>query len=237
MVEKIIVNPSEVRGLGDILEVKSTSDFTLYGSTLSSGTDTVYGATQNVMTLTPKQYNVSFKSATYTTSSSNVNVQVSVLDGTTPVGSGTVYVTGCGGSGSGNIGFDVQTGTYFANVTVTGITGSGTLTANYKGSKATATLTYSQVTYTLQFSQDTYTVAMLDGVTVSCTLTNGGTPMSGETITFTYDGTFGPETVTATTNVSGVATKWFEYFDFGTFPVTVTATYQGVTATCSVVEG
>ena len=51
MVEKIIVNPSEVRGLGDILEVKSTSDFTLYGATLSSGTDTVYGATGNVFVL------------------------------------------------------------------------------------------------------------------------------------------------------------------------------------------
>ena len=236
MVEKIIVNPSEVRGLGDIVSPKSASDFSVYSEDYKvvEGTDTVYGAETGVFELRSK-YDVSFKSATYTTSSSNVNVQVSALQGTTPVGSGTVYVTGCGGSGSGNIGYDVQTHTYFANVTVTGITGSGTLTATYKGATATATLTYSPVTYALQFSQDTYTLDMMSGVTVSCTLTDGGTPMSGETITFTYDGAFGPDTVTATTNSNGVASHHFDGWDIN--PGTLTATYQGVTATCTIVEG
>ena len=51
MVEKIIVNPSSVRGLGDILDVKGVSDYSLYGSTLSSGTDTVNGATKNIIVM------------------------------------------------------------------------------------------------------------------------------------------------------------------------------------------
>ena len=77
---------------------------------------------------------------------------------------------------------------------------------------------------------------MLDGVTVSCTLTDDGTPLSGETVTFSWEFFGGTNTVTATTNSSGVATQSFEYFDFESFPVTVTATYSGVTATCTIVE-
>lgn len=51
MVEKIIVNPNEVRGLGDIVSPKSDTDFIEYASSVTEGTDTVYGATEKVFSL------------------------------------------------------------------------------------------------------------------------------------------------------------------------------------------
>ena len=233
MVEKIIVNPQGVRGLGDIITPKTSTDFSLYGTDykIIESTDTVYGTEASVFKMKSK-YNVSFNSESYTTHNSLLQVQVTVLYGTIPPLPGnTVTVTGCGGTGTGTIDDNGV-----ATINVTGITRSGTLTATYKNAKATATVTYEPVSYSLAFSQSTYTVPLGDTVTVSCTLTNGGTPMSGETVTFTYEGYLGPESVTATTNSSGVATYTFDYFSISFYPTTVTATYQGVTAICTLEE-
>lgn len=52
MVEKIIVSPDSIRGLGNIVAPKLTSDYELVDCTLSSGTDTVNGVTVTVYTLT-----------------------------------------------------------------------------------------------------------------------------------------------------------------------------------------
>ena len=41
--EKLIINPSEVRGLGDIVSPKSVQDFNVFDSELVSSTDTTYG--------------------------------------------------------------------------------------------------------------------------------------------------------------------------------------------------
>ena len=49
--DRITVQPMEVRGLGDIVSPKSASDFEEYLGTLSSGTDTVNGASMTVYTL------------------------------------------------------------------------------------------------------------------------------------------------------------------------------------------
>ncbi len=80
---------------------------------------------------------------------------------------------------------------------------------------------------------------MMDGCTVSCTLKNGNTPMSGETITLSYTDLLGPVAINVITTSSGVVTYHYESYDFGlgVLPVTLTATYQGVTATCTIVEG
>ena len=43
MVEKIVIIPEEVRGLGDIVSSKSSSDFMMYNGKLSSSTDEDYG--------------------------------------------------------------------------------------------------------------------------------------------------------------------------------------------------
>ena len=89
--------------------------------------------------------------------------------------------------------------------------------------------------YSLAFSQDTYIIDFL-GCTVSCTLTDDGTPLSGETVTFSWESLGSTSTATATTNSSGVATQGFDYFDFDSFPTTVTATYNTASATCTITD-
>ena len=84
----------------------------------------------------------------------------------------------------------------------------------------------------LVFSQDSYQADEFGTAEVSCTLTEGGTPISGETITFTWDPGFGTQTETGTTNANGVANANIWFLDFWT--CTVTATYENVTATCTV---
>ena len=50
MVDKITVNPGEVRGAGNIVSHKSLSDFSCYASKLSAGTESVNGANMTVYT-------------------------------------------------------------------------------------------------------------------------------------------------------------------------------------------
>ena len=50
MVDKITVNPGEVRGAGNIVSPKSLSDFSCYASKLSAGTESVNGANMTVYT-------------------------------------------------------------------------------------------------------------------------------------------------------------------------------------------
>ena len=59
MVEKIIVNPEKVRGLGDIVSPKTANDFELYNSEISVEEDTVYGSTMNVFLLEPQKIQTS----------------------------------------------------------------------------------------------------------------------------------------------------------------------------------
>lgn len=51
MVEKIIINPNKVRGYGNIMSPHSSSDYEVYMSSISSGTDTVNGQTMTVYEL------------------------------------------------------------------------------------------------------------------------------------------------------------------------------------------
>ena len=51
MVEKIIINPEEVRGLGNIMSPHSSSDYEVYMSSITTGTDTVHGQTMTVYEL------------------------------------------------------------------------------------------------------------------------------------------------------------------------------------------
>ena len=195
MVEKIIVNPSEVRGLGDILEVKSTSDFTLYGATLSSGTDTVYGASSSVFVLNSTNshdYSLSFGSASYTATGGSCTVTVTLTDDSTPVENATISVTGgTGGSGSGT-----TNSSGVASINVTGITASGNLTASFSGVTATASVTYvsylfyddCSVDNTSQYS----TNVRIGSVTNNATLTFDSTETAYyTTITTTQDSWYG----------------------------------------------
>ncbi len=96
----------------------------------------------------------------------------------------------------------------------------------------TCTVTVPAPSYSLAFSQSTY-YADFGDVAVSCTLTSGGTPVSGATVTFTYTNTLGPQTTTATTNANGVANKYLYCEGMETI---VTATYGTATATCTVIN-
>ena len=141
MVEKIIVNPSSVRGLGDILEAKATSDYTLYGSTLTTGTDTVNGATVDVMVLgstNSHDYSLAFGSNSYTATGGACTVTVTLLDDSTPVQNATITVTG----GTGGTGTGTTNSSGVATINVTGVTASGTLTATFQSVTATASVTY-----------------------------------------------------------------------------------------------
>ena len=228
MVEKIIVNPNKIRGYGNIHEATSASEWSIHGCNLTKTTDTVDGATTDVFQLSPKTYTLSFNSASYTTNDGTLSLSVSVIDGVTPVIGATVTVTGGGGSGTGttnNIGN--------ASITVTGITESGTLTATYETSHATATVTYQTTNYSLAFSQSTYYIPFLEeGVNVSCTLTDNGTPVSGQTITFNWRESGISQSTTATTNSNGVATTFIE-----TYGTTLTAIYQTASASCTIEAG
>ena len=232
MVEKIIVNPESIRGYGNIITPKTASDFTSSSIDYKvvKTTDTVYGTETTVYGI-ESAYTVSFDSASYTTSTESLNLQVTVLKSTAPVYNATVTVTGGGGSGTATTNI-----LGVAYITVTGITESGTLTATYKNAKATAPVTYEQASYSLAFSQDTYTYDFMDpAVTVSCTLKNGNTPLSGETITFTYQGSLGHISFTKVTDSNGI-TSFTIYGDEMAAP-TLTATYHGVTTTCTIEEG
>jgi len=52
MVEKIIINPTKVRGYGNIMNQHSTTDYTNYACTLTEETDTVNGAETTVNKIT-----------------------------------------------------------------------------------------------------------------------------------------------------------------------------------------
>lgn len=233
MVEKITVNPESIRAYGNVMMSKSASDYDAYGSTVTKTTDTVYGATEEVFSMSPPVYTLTFDSASYTTGTGSVTVQVTLKKDGVNQYDKTITVTG-GGGGTGT-GTTIFNGV--ATITVTGITESGTLTATYKTGKATAPVTYEQSSYSLAFSQSTYTLDMFGEADVSCTLKNGNTPMSGQTITFSWEGVFGPQSATATTNSSGVAALPFSDSSFSSLPATVTATYSGATATCTIESG
>ena len=50
--EKIIVQPAKVRGLGNIVDIKTVNDFTPYDSKITSASETINGVTTTVYTLT-----------------------------------------------------------------------------------------------------------------------------------------------------------------------------------------
>ena len=143
MVEKIIINPNKVRGYGNIMMSHSSSDYELEDCTISTGTDTVNGATETVYTLTSTashSYSLSFGSASYTAVGGACTVTVTLTDGGVAVNNATISVSG----GSGGSGTGTTNSSGVATINVTGITANGTLTASFSGATATASVTYQQ---------------------------------------------------------------------------------------------
>ena len=82
--------------------------------------------------------------------------------------------------------------------------------------------------YALAFSSATYQTDSNGDVTVSVTLTDDGSPVSGQTVSFSD----GSSVYTGITNNSGVATCTLNYLNNGT----VTASYSNASAIASVVS-
>lgn len=81
MVEKVIVKPNEIRGLGNIIIPKSLSDFTLYNSALSSSTKTVNGVSTTVYTLTSDLSGILLTvTKNYVASSDTITITATVTD-------------------------------------------------------------------------------------------------------------------------------------------------------------
>ena len=320
MVEKIIVNPNEVRGYGNIMTTHSSTDYSLSECTIEASTDIVDGATKNIMILTPDfgptppaptyiyQSTMTSDDNKWTASGGNRTVTYS-SDGCTVLGAATSdgfyklneslvsipsefvcefditaategaysestdFVVGnisirkqasklrigqlSGGTDyqvnwpSTPIHIKIEYGASTATVYVEGTSvGTWNTSYSYIGFKTynSRSITIKNLeisedspsptptSYSLAFSQSTYE-ASFDGVTISCTLKDGDTPMSNETIAFSYETWLGPLSVSAVTNSSGVTTYTFGSYDFTDFPTTLTATYQGATTTCTIVEG
>ena len=123
-----------------------------------------------------------------------------------------------------------QNGVATATVSVSADT---TFTCSYSNVSDTCTVTVPAPSYSLAFSQSTYQADMFGGADISCTLTSGGTPVSGETVTFTWSDSGIPMEDTATTGNDGVASYYIGFLDFGNF--IITATYGSATATCTVI--
>ena len=180
-------------------------------------------------------YHIEFDESSYEATGGSATISCTLQENYAVKSGATVTFTGSDSS----VYTGITNSNGVATVTVTGISSTTTFTASYSNVSDTCTVTVPAPAYSLQFSQDTYIIdpMSLDEFTISCTLKEGNTPMSGETITFTYEGIFGPESVTATTNSSGVANYTFGSYDFPSLPATLTASYQGVTATCTITDG
>ena len=141
--DRITVQPREVRGLGDILSPKSASDFEEYLGTLTSSTDTVNGASMTVYTLayasnvasvslTSNKSILSYADSESATLSATVldsdsepleNVTVEFFKGSTSLGTADTNSSGVAtktyaSAGSGDISVTAKAG----GVTSTGVT-------------------------------------------------------------------------------------------------------------------
>lgn len=235
MVEKIIVNPSEVRGLGDIVSPKSASDFSLYGATLESGTDTVYGVSMGVYLMEPDLGEAT--SLTVTSSSSTL-----VLDGTVTISatlkdSSNVAISGAtitfkesdttlgtGTTNSSGVATYTYTGTSVGSHTVVGVYDGD---STYASSTGNVSLTVSDHSYSLAFSQASYT-ATGGSATLSVTLLDNNVAVSGATVSVTGSDS---SLYTGITDSSGIASVTVTNISAET---TFTASYSGATATCTV---
>ena len=137
MVEKIIINPEEIRGYGNIMTSHSSSDYDLSGCSIEASTDTVDGAIVPVLVLTPEThtYSIAFSSSSYTASGGSAEVSVTLLEDGVAMSGATVTFTG---------GTSTVTGTTnssgVATATVS-VTETSTITATYGSATDTCTVT------------------------------------------------------------------------------------------------
>ena len=219
---------------GSLLEMKDQLIYELgqQGVTATFDPSTgLLGLIARIGDIDRNSYHIEFNSSSYEATGGSATISCTLQADYAPLSGATVTFTGSDSS----VYTGITNSNGVATVTVTGISSTTTFTATYSNVSDTCSVTVPGPAYSLQFSQDTYTYYFMDPeVTVSCTLKNGNTPLSGETITFTYQAGLGPESFTKVTNSNGI-TSFTMYGDVMYAP-TLTASYQGVTATCTIVE-
>jgi len=220
---------------GSLLEMKDQLIYELG----QKGVTATYSSSTGLLGLISKirdihGYKIDFNESSYTATGGSATISCTLYEDYVLKSGATVTFTGSNSSSYSGI----TNNSGVASVTVSNLSSDTSFTCHYSNVSDTCTVTVPTASYSLAFSQSTYITDMMMGVDVSCTLTNGGTPVSGETVTFSWDDIIsGPQSVTATTNNMGVATHHFEYWDITGYPISITATYQGASATCTIEDG
>ena len=175
MVEKIIINPQKIRGLGNIVSKKTEDDFTLSGCNIDEGTDTVNGVSSTVFSLESNSvhdYSIAFGSSTYNAIAGSCTVTVTLLDDGVAVSGATISVTGSDSS----LYTGITNSSGIASITLRNISSTTTFTASFSGVSATCTV--STITY---FFNDDASSDNTSNYGNSTALRNNGTN------TFTWD--------------------------------------------------
>lgn len=207
MVERIIVEPGEVRGLGNIVSPAKTDDsFSMFNSAILSSSDTVNGVSRTVYGLeyaSPASVSLALSSSSVTIGAV-VTLTATVLDlNSSPISDASVVFKVNGsqvGTGTTNSS-GVATYSY-----TTDLAGSLVVTAHYGNiSSSTVALTVNKIATALTITPPTLVYS--DDFNVTGTLKQNNTGMVGETVTLHWKVDNGTEqTATVQTSTGGAYT-------------------------------
>ena len=235
MVEKIIISPESIRGLGNIVMPKTGADFEEYNCTMEVGEDTVNGEDVTVYVLTPETTTISLvlsSNVSTVTAGGDVILSVTVTEDEVPVSGQSVSFK----LGSTELGTSTTNSSGVATYTYT-TTGSGSLnfSAVYAGHSSNGvSVVVNKRSTSTSLSLGSASIVVGSSTTATATVTSSSSGVSGLTVTF-YDGS--TSLSTATTNSSGVATYTLSGLGVGshsiTAVVTATDTYDTSTSSAS----
>ena len=230
MVEKIIVSPEDVRGLGNIVSPKSTSDFTLSDADLSSATETVNGmsltvyhmqlTSAGILTVAITVGNLVFRRVTVGT---QITVTATAADRLGAAVSGVPVVLTIGGTTYDAV--DTDSNGKVVKTYTTGASDVGTLYASAASdgySTVTTSIKVDKHTSALTLSIADSSIAVGESFALSGTLSIDSTGASGLSVKIYQDDTL---LDTVTTGSGGAYSK------------SVTATTSGTTKFKAVYEG
>ena len=228
MVEKIIVNPGKVRGLGNIVHPKMGDDFTEYMASLTVDTDTVNGVEETVYVLEPETSTISVSLSSSVASCSiggSIVLSATVLEDDSPVSGGEVTFK----LGSTVIGTDETDSSGIATFTYTASTaGSNNFTAYFENhSSNTVSVVVSKLTSTTTLSLASSSIIVGGSIVAYATVKQNNTGINGVTVTFKDGNTI---LGTGTTNSSGVATYTLTGLAVGSHSITAVASETDTTS-------
>lgn len=172
MVEKIIIAPQKVRGLGNIIMEKDSEDFVEYLCDISEDVETINGVLEEVFTLSPDSshsYALAFGSSSYVAVGGSAEVSVTLTDGGVAVSGSVVTFTG----GSSTV--TATTNSSGVATATISVTEDSTITASFNNVTATCTVTVQTgVYYANDFSDSSTLSDFTDGQgTITKSISNG----------------------------------------------------------------